>query len=158
LFDLRPLSQGKRPFSIYSALYGSRQSYLQLIRHCLQRNNLVRRRYLQHRLLRIRQLHLALLPPWRHIVFDFSHTFSSITSPEAHCIRFFAYIWSVNSMRAHYVRFFAYIWPDHLLGSTLCSVFRIHSARSPSRKLIVFDFSHTLPLIRSRFRDIQRDS
>jgi hypothetical protein len=34
----------------------------------------------------------ARLRYWRHIVFGFSHTFSSFTLPTAHCIRFFAYI------------------------------------------------------------------
>jgi hypothetical protein len=72
------------------------------------------------------RIHLARLRYWRHIVFDFSHTFGSFTLPAAHCIRFFAYIWLI-----------------YVTGGTLYSVFRIHLARLRYQRHIVFGFSHT---------------
>jgi uncharacterized membrane protein len=72
------------------------------------------------------RIHLAHLRYRWHIVFDFSHTFASVTLPPAHCIRFFAYIYLL-----------------YLTGGTLYSVFRIHLARLACRWHIVFGFSHT---------------
>jgi hypothetical protein len=72
------------------------------------------------------RIHLACLRYRRHIVFDFSHTFGSFTTPSAHCIRFFTYIWLV-----------------YVTGGTLYSIFRIHLARLRYRRHIVLDFSHT---------------
>ncbi len=62
------------------------------------------------------RIHLARLPSRWHNVFAFSHTFGSFTFPLAHCIRFFAYNRLV-----------------YLPAGTLHSLFRIHSARLPSR-------------------------
>jgi hypothetical protein len=125
------------------------------------------------------RIHLVRLPSQKHIVFVFSHTLGPDPFAEAHCIRFFAYIWSgylrgstlysffrihwvripswrhivfvfsytlgpVAFAEAHCIRFFAYIGSGSLRGGTLYSVFRIHWVRIPSRRHIVFGFSHTL--------------
>jgi hypothetical protein len=60
--------------------------------------------------------HLLSLRYWRHILFDFSHTSAFFTLPEAHSIRFFAYIWLIQ-----------------LTSSTFHSIFRIHLAHSTYR-------------------------
>ncbi len=73
------------------------------------------------------RIHLARSPSTQHNVFDFSHTLDPVTLYAAHCIRFFAYIWPVHPPR-----------------STLYSIFRIHWARLPPARHIVFDFSNTL--------------
>ena len=71
------------------------------------------------------RIHLARLRYWRRIVFGFSHTFGSFMLPEAHCIRFFAYIWLI-----------------YVTSGALYSIFRIHLARLRYPRHIVFGFSH----------------
>jgi hypothetical protein len=121
------------------------------------RIHLARLRYRRHSMFHI---HLAHLRHRRHIVFDFSHTFGSFTTPSAHCIRFFTYIWliyvtggtlysifRIHLARLRYRRTLYSIFRIHLArlrtGGTLYSVFRIHSARLRYWRHIVFDFSHT---------------
>ncbi|MDH6369395.1 hypothetical protein M2444_001173 [Paenibacillus sp. PastF-3] len=71
-------------------------------------------------------IHSARLRYWRHIVFDFSHTFGSFMLLSVHCIRFFAYIRLV-----------------YVTSGILYSIFRIHLARLRYLRHIVFGFSHT---------------
>jgi hypothetical protein len=102
------------------------------------------------------RIHSARLRYWRHIVFDFSHTFGSFTYRKlivfdfSHTFGSFTYrklivfdfshtFGSFTLPSVHRIRFFAYIWLVYVTGGTLYSVFHIHLSVSSTKTCISKD-------------------